>query len=1079
MLRFLAAALAFAAGATCAAGGTRAGAADETDQWNVNAPPGEHQEIPLDVTEGTWMSLDVSPDGERIVFDLLGDLYQIPIEGGDAVSLTSGLAWDMQPRFSPDGAHIAFTSDRAGGDNVWIMNADGSAPRQVTREDFRLLNNAAWHPDGDFLAARKHYTTRRSLGTGEIWLYSTSGGDGVQLVERPDPAFQKELGEPAFSPDGRHLYYTRNSTPGNVFIYHQDSNQEVFQIRRVALATGEDEALVTGPGGAVRPTPSPDGRLLAFVGRDREGDSFDTALFVMDLESGRERILYRDLDRDMQETWAVQGVYPNFAWTPDSASIVFWAGGGLHRVDVDSGSVSAVPFRVQDTRAAVKPPRFSVDVAPDQVASRMPRFARVAPDGDSVVFEAFGRLWVRGLPDGEPRRLTRDREDAFELFPAFSQDGDRIVFVRWTDAGLGHLHVVDADGGRSRRVTDQPGHYRQPRFSPDGDTLVFERASGGYLTALEWSLAPGVYRMPASGGAMVRLTDGGRNPHVAADGKRIYLTADGPGGEQHAHELISIDLNGADRRVHATSNYASRIEVAPGGRWIAFRENYHVYVMPMPPGGKLDLTRDAGSVPLARATTAGGEFLSWVDGDTLAWTLGPELYQAETADLFPLPAAPDAGDAGEPPRGRPVATLSVSRPADKPSGTVALTNARIVTMDATDRVIQTGTVLLRDNRIVAVGPTGEVNVPADAGRLDLDGRTVLPGLIDIHAHGAQADDDLVPQQNWLALAHLALGVTTTHDPSNAASEIFAAAEYQRAGLITAPRLFSTGEIIYGAKSESFAEIDNLEDAREHVRRLKAQGAIAVKNYNQPRREQRQMVVAAAREAGLMVVAEGASLYHMDMNLVADGNTGIEHNVPPERFYDDMLQFWPQTGVGYTPTLVVTYGGLTAEDWFYQASDVWQHPLLSRFVPPHVLEPRAVRRPMAPESDYEPFIDAAANAHRLMERGVPVNIGAHGQREGLASHWEIWGFVLGGMSPLEALKTATINPARYLGLDGDLGSIEPGKLADLVVVDGNPLEDIRATDDIAYVVLNGRILKGGSLEEVITGERRLAPFYWER
>ena len=1071
MLKRFTAALALAAGAACAA-------ADDADPWDVDAPPGERQEIPLDVTEGTWMSLDVSPDGERIVFDLLGDLYQIPIEGGDAVSLTSGLAWDMQPRFSPDGGHIAFTSDRAGGDNVWIMNADGSAPRQVTREDFRLLNNAAWHPDGDFLAARKHYTTRRSLGTGEIWLYSTSGGDGVQLVERPDPAFQKELGEPAFSPDGRHLYYTRNSTPGNVFIYHQDSNQEVFQIRRVALATGEDEALVTGPGGAVRPTPSPDGRLLAFVGRDREGDSFDTALFVMDLESGRERIVYRDLDRDMQETWAVQGVYPNFAWTPDSASIVFWAGGGLHRVDVDSGSVSEVPFRVQDTRAAVKPPRFSVDVAPDQVASRMPRFARVAPDGDSVVFEAFGRLWVRGLPDGEPRRLTRDREEAFELFPAFSQDGDSIVFVRWTDAGLGHLHVVDADGGRSRRVTDQPGHYRQPRFSSDGDTLVFERASGGYLTALEWSLAPGVYRMPASGGAMVRLTDGGRNPHVAADGQRIYLTADGPGGEQHAHELISVDLNGADRRVHATSNYASRIEVAPGGRWIAFRENYHVYVMPMPPGGKLDLTRDAGSVPLARATTAGGEFLSWVDGDTLAWTLGPELYQAGTADLFPPPAA-DAGDAGEPPRGHPVATLSVSRPADKPSGTVALTNARIVTMDGTDRVIQTGTVLLRDNRIVAVGPAGEVDVPADAGRLDLDGRTVLPGLIDIHAHGAQADDDLVPQQNWLALAHLALGVTTTHDPSNAASEIFAAAEYQRAGLITAPRLFSTGEIIYGAKSESFAEIESLEDAREHVRRLKAQGAIAVKNYNQPRREQRQMVVAAAREAGLMVVAEGASLYHMDMNLVADGNTGIEHNVPPERFYDDMLQFWPETGVGYTPTLVVTYGGLTAEDWFYQASDVWQHPLLSRFVPPHVLEPRAVRRPMAPESDYEPLIDAAANAHRLMARGVMVNIGAHGQREGLASHWEIWSFVLGGMSPLEALKTATINPARYLGLDGDLGSIEPGKLADLVVVDGNPLEDIRATDDIAYVVLNGRILKGGSLEEVITGERRLAPFYWER
>jgi len=1057
-----------------AAAGAAAGAESEQPDWDVNAPPGDTRTIELDVDSGTWMSLDVSPDGEHIVFDLLGDLYLLPMAGGAAESLTSGLAWDMQPRFSPDGRHIAFTSDRAGGDNVWIMRADGSEPRQVSDENFRLLNNPVWHPDGRYVAARKHFTTRRSLGTGEIWLYSAAGGDGVQLVERPGKDFQKELGEPAFSPDGRYLYYAQNATPGNTFEYAQDSNSEIFRIHRLELATGDVEAVVTGAGGSVRPTPSPDGRYLAFVRRIRQDGRLDTALFVKDLRSGEERQLYGDLDRDMQETWGVHGLYPNMAWTPDSAGVVFWAGGGIRRVAVESAAVTQIPFRVRDSRTAVDPPRFTVEVAPDTVQARMIRFARVSPDGQRVVFEAFGRLWVRDLDGGEARRLTRDSDEAFELFPSWSRDGRRVVFVRWTDAGLGAIHVVDGRGGRARAVTEEPGHYRYPRFSPDGDTLVFERAAGGHLTSPEWSVDPGIYRMPSSGGAMTRITESGSYPHFSAGDARIYFNRNLPRKEEEpAHELVSVDRNGADERVHARSEYATRMEVSPGGNWLAFRENYHIHALPMPPGGTLSLSRSNTDLPLRRVSKAGGEFLNWADDDTLTWLTGPQLYRADMQRLLKPGAAAD-----EPAYSELAADLGISRAADKPSGIVALTNARLVTMDETQPVIDSGTVIIRDNRIAEVGKAADVAIPDGAATADLGGRTVLPGLIDVHAHGPQGTGDLIPQQNWQALGHLAFGVTTVHDPSSQASEIFAAAEYQRAGLIMAPRLFSTGEILYGARSEYLAHIDTLEDARHHVARLAAQGAIAVKNYNQPRREQRQMVVTAAREAGLMSVAEGGSLYHMDMNLIADGNTGLEHNLPGEHFYDDVLEFWPPTGVGYTPTLVVTYGGLRGEDWFYQNDDVWRHPLLSQFVPPHVLEPRAVRRQMAPRSDYQAFIDAAANARRLMERGVLVNIGAHGQREGLAAHWEIWGFVMGGMSPMQALRTATINPARYLGMDQDLGSIEAGKLADLVVVNGNPLEDIRATDNIAYVMQNGRLLEGGSLDETITGERQLEPFYWQ-
>jgi imidazolonepropionase-like amidohydrolase/Tol biopolymer transport system component len=1045
---------------------------EKKETWNVSSPPGERRDIPIDTRTGTWMSVDVSPDGQRVVFDMLGDIYDLPIAGGEARSLAAGMAWDMQPRYSPDGKWIAFTSDRGGGDNLWIMDANGGNARQISKESFRLLNSPVWHPSGRYIAGRKHFTTRRSLGTGEIWLYSLDGGDGVQLVKRPGEEFQKELGEPAFSPDGKYLYFSQNVTPGNTFEYAQDVNKAVFSIRRYELATGETADAVSEPGGGVRPTPSPDGRWLAFVHRVRTDKAFETALFVKDLVSGQERSLYLDLDRDMQETWAIHGLYPNMDWTPDSRTIVFWAGGGIKRIDVASGAVSEIPFHVKETRTAMKPPRVDVSVAPEEIQTHMVRFSSVSPDGQQVVFESFGRLWLKNVADGAARRLTREDAPAFELFPSWSRDGKRIVFVRWTDAGLGEVHVVNAGGGASRAISKQPGHYLHPRFSPDGKSVVVERATDGTLTTPMWSADPGIYRIAVDSGAAVRLTDEGRDPHFVGNDGRIYFTSDkAPKETEPAHELVSVDANGKDRHTHARSNYAVNMEVSPTGEWLAFLENFHVYVVPMPPGGVLDLSLQTKAVPQRRASDIGGNYLNWIDGDTLSWTLGASLYRAEMSELFATGSTEDT-------HGKVVANLSMTRAADKPRGVVALTGARIITMNDSRQVIEDGTILIRDNRIVAVGASGSVDIPADAHKLDLAGRTVMPGIIDAHAHGPQGVSDVVPQQNYSALAHLALGVTTIHDPSNTATEVFAAAEYQRAGLILAPRIFSTGDVVYGAHSENFASVDTIDDARNHIRRLKAQGAISIKNYNQPRREQRQMVTTAAREAGMMVVCEGGSLYHMDMSMVADGNTSIEHNVPPERFYDDVLQFWKPTEVAYTPTLIVTFGGLGAENFFYQESQVWQHPILSRYVPPHILQPRSVRRPMAPLSDYQAIRDSAANARRLLELGVLVNTGAHGQREGLGSHWEIWAFADGGMSPMQALQAATIDPARHLGLARDLGSVETGKLADLLIIDGNPLENIRVTDHIAYVVQNGRIYEGGTLTEKLTGQRKPARFYWE-
>lgn len=1041
-------------------------------EWDVNAPPGATlRQVRINVDEGSWMDLDVSPDGRSIAFNLLGDIYVMPIAGGTPTRIAEGLAWEVQPRFSPDGRRIAFTSDRGGGDNIWIMNVDGSDKRQVTKEAFRLLNQPTWSRDGRFIAAKKHFTTGRSLGTGEVWLYHVSGGAGVPLVKRPNEQHQKELGEPIFSPDGKGIYYTRDITPGPIFEYAQDSNRDLFNIERYDLETGEVSTAVSGAGGSVRPTPSPDGRKIAFVRRE----ATKSKLYVKDLTSGEERKVYDALDQDVQEVWAVTGVYPNMAWTPDSRSIVFWAGGKIRRVDADGANAAVIPFRIDDTRALVDGPHPQVIVAPDRVQTHMPRFAAVSPDGRSVVFETLGKLWIKPMAGGAAKRLTRGG-DGFELFPTWSRDGKQIAYVAWTDAGLGHISVVAAGGGAPRQVTTQPGHYARPAFSPDGRTLVFEKGEGGGLTSADWSDNPGVYRVAAAGGAPVRIAKGLASPQFGAAGDRVFMV----GSERGKQQLVSTDLDGEARRVHAAGELVADYIVSPDGRYFAFRQNYEVAVMPLMPGTQeVAVDLKGGPLPVTQASSGGADFIHWSNGgEALHWSLGPTVYSVATNTLFPAAPPAEGGPKVQPPKTG--VDLSMTVDADRPRGMVALTGARVVTMagDASG-VIDDGVVLVRDDRIVAVGRRGEVAVPPEAKVVELAGKTIIPGLIDAHAHGPYGVDELIPQQNASLIVNLALGNTTLHNPSSRASEVFVAQEMQRAGVILGPRIFSTGEVVYGAKSaRNYAEINSFEDALAHVRRLKAQGAHSVKNYNQPRRDQRQQLVAAARQEGMQVVAEGGALFGLDMTHIADGNSTVEHNVPLSTFYEDVLSFFSQSSTYYTPTLVVTFGGLAADPYWRAHTDVFDQPILKAHIPPAQLRAENARRVIAPEGDYVDD-DSAREARKLAKRGVPVSIGAHGQQDGLGPHWEMWSFVRGGMSPVEALAAGTIVPARSLGMAKDVGSLEVGKLADLVVLDADPTADIRNTEKVHRVMLGGRLYDPLTMNEVVTGGRKRAPYWWEK
>jgi imidazolonepropionase-like amidohydrolase/Tol biopolymer transport system component len=1056
------------------------------DKWDVAADYGPATKIAFETDEGTWMNVDVSPDGRQVVFDLLGDIYTMPIGGSGsspATRIAGGAAFDMQPRFSPDGKRIAFTSDRDGLWNIWTMDLDGTNAKQISRDRKWFINSPAWSPDGAYIYARRHFVAERSLGAGEIWMYHSSGpSDGLQVTERT--GFQKDNGEPDISPDGRYLYYSKDVTPGLTFEYNKDPNGTIYAVMRRDLTTGRERRAVSVQGGSVTPQVSPDGRTLAYLRRVRT----KSYLYLRDLESGRDRELFGNVDKDLQEAWAVHGLYPQYAWTPDGRSIVIWGEGKIWRVDVASGKGTQIPFTARVEQSVQEAVRSRQTVHADSFPVKMLRDVRVSPDGKMVVYSALGKLYVRPLPTGEPKRLTTAADQALQFFPSFSRDGQWIVYTTWTDADKGRVRVIKPDGTGGRDVVTTPGHYVEPAFSPDGQKIVYRHAGGDQSRGPLFSEGAGIYVVPTAGGEPLLAREGGSDPEFDHTGTRLYVRE----FRNNANTLLSVGvptaaspLPGRDEIEHIRSPNATEYAISPDGEWIAFEERFRTFVAPFPRTGRVvDISPTTAAYPVQRISRDTGFFLHWSgDSSRVYWTLGPELFSRELARTFTFVegAQPKADE----PEAKGV-HIGFTVSADKPSGSVALVGARVITMaglqpgaiDGTPGVIENATVVIEGNRITAVGPSSSVRVPSGAERIDVKGKTVMPGLIDVHAHVGGESAGLLAQSSWPLAANLAFGVTTSHDPSNDTVTVFTNAEMVRAGLKLGPRLFSTGTILYGAETPFKAVVESYDDALSHMRRMKAAGAISVKSYNQQRRDSRQMLVKAARELQMLNVPEGGSLLYMNQTHVLDGHTGVEHSLPVPRIYKDTVQLFAKSRAGYTPTLIVGYGGLSGEYYWYQTTNVWENERLLRFTPREAVDARSRRRTMAPLDDFNHFL-LSKGAKQIVDAGGMVQLGAHGQLQGLGAHWELWMLQQGGMSNMEALRAGTIDGARYLGMDGDLGSVETGKLADLVVLDRNPLENIRYSETISMVVLNGRVLDGRTLNEVVEGGQQRLPFWWER
>ncbi len=1043
----------------------------DSTAWDV-ADPGtsfQYTNHEFSTDEGTWMNLDVSPDGKTLVFDMMGDIYSMPISGGKATIVRSGIPFEIQPRFSPDGKKIAFTSDAGGGDNIWVMNADGTGAKAVTKEKFRLLNNPYWTPDGNYLVARKHFTSQRSLGAGEIWQYHLTGGSGVQLTKRKND--QQDVNEPCISPDGRYLYYSEDVYPGGSFQYNKDPNSQIYAIKRYEFDTGETTTITGGPGGAARPQVSRDGTKLAFIKRVRT----KTVLYLHDLNTGEEWPLTDDLNKDQQEAWAIFGTYPNFSWMPDDSAIVFWNKGKLHKIDISTLQVTNIPFTIDASISIAETVHFNNPIAENEFPALVIRQAVTSPDGKMMAFNALGHLWTKKLPNGSPKRLTGSTDLEFE--PSFSPDGKELVYVSWNDENLGAIQKIPSSGGKSVQLTKEKGIYRTPAFSPSGQQITFRKEAGNMDQGFTFDKKPGIYTMNANGSNLKHLIPEGEYPLFSADGIRIFYQTGGTYFGNLTKTLKSVNLNGKDERTHIKSKYANRLVPSPDNKWIAFTTLHKAYIAPLLLNGKeIDLDNKTTLVPVSQIAKDAGINLHWsADSKTIHWTLGDAYFSNAVKDRYTfLPGSPEKVEKMD----TVGIKIGVIAKVDTPTGKIAFTNARIITMED-GNVIENGILVVNGNRIESLGNAADISIPGNTKVYDMAGKTIMPGIVDAHAHVGGFRYGLSTQKHWQLYANLAYGVTTAHDPSANTETIFAMSEMIKSGEMTGPRLYSTGIILYGADGDFKATINSLEDARSAIRRTKAFGAQSVKSYNQPRREQRQQVMQAAREMGINVVPEGGSTFYTNMTMIMDGHTGVEHNIPVAPVYKDVLELWKTSNTGYTPTLIVNYGGINGEFYFYEKDKVWENEKLLKYTPRGIIDARSRYRIMIPEEEYKNgHILVSETAKALTDSGVKVNLGAHGQLQGMGAHWELWMLQQGGMTNMEALEAATINGATYIGAGTDIGSLKVGKMADLIVLEKNPLEDIRNTDSVSFTMVNGRLYDTATMNEIGNTEKARTKFWWE-